>query len=146
MSDRTKAPTLPYADLDILGGKETDYIAGEAVLAEMTYGWADEALCEQRLTDAASEALQSAASEHERHQLTELEAPGFHLKGVTVKFAYALRLAWTDLHGGGSNAEQGLRLLGMAMSDLTLIREAEARRRFQLERQKARAESAPASG
>jgi hypothetical protein len=51
---------------------------------------------------------------------------------VALKLAYALRVGWHDLHGRSTDGDAALALLGTALSDVVLLREAEAQRRARL--------------
>ncbi len=123
---------LPYRDLDILGDGRANYIAGNALLAEITRGWAEDRREAGALDEAAKEALVKVAVAEEDDQLCQLSSPSQDLAGVIVKLAYALRAGNWAMHGNGTYADASLAIMGTALSDLILLREAEARRRSRL--------------
>ena len=123
---------LPYRELDLLGAGRDHYIAGNALLAEITRGWAEDRDEAGGLDEAAKEALVKATMAMEEDQLAELAAPSQNLQGVVVKLAYALRAGSWAMHRNGTYADASLAIMGMALSDLILLREAEAQRRYRL--------------
>ena len=84
------------------------------------------------LPEAEAEAVVDAALEQERQLLAELSSPGQDLADVVVKLAYAWRCAWWGNHGGGVYDGSVLDLVASALSDVVLMREAEAQRRYKL--------------
>ena len=64
----------------------------------------------------------------------ELTAPARNLTDVTVKLAYAWRVAWWGNHGGvGVYGDAALELVASALSDVILMREAEVQRRCRIQ-------------
>ena len=122
---------LPYAELDILGAA-AGHLAGEAVLADLTRGWCDAREEDGTLAKADAAALDRFASAGEDRLLGELACPARGLSEVALKLALALRVGWYDLRGASTYGEAALLLLGTALSDVILLREAEARRRAKL--------------
>jgi hypothetical protein len=69
----------------------------------------------------------------EDHFLNELSTPSQKLGEVAVKLAAAYRTAWWNNHGNGVYGDAALSLIGSALSDLILLREAEVERRRRVE-------------
>lgn len=139
-TDTTRAPDarpasnphldpLPYAHLDIVGRGADEYCAGGAMLAELTRGWVETRPAADAMGDAEREALGEAATAHEERQLAEMACPSQDLGEVAAKLAYALRLGWHAMSGNGPYGDASLSFIGMALSDVILLREAEAQRR-----------------
>ena len=74
----------------------------------------------------------AAALAKEADLLGELTAPAQNLTDVTVKLAYAWRVAWWGNHGGCTYGTAVLDLVASALSDVILMREAEAQRRSRI--------------
>jgi hypothetical protein len=127
----TKAPDLPYVELDFIGRSERCHVAGTAMLADVTSAWINDQEDAGTLAKAAGEALEKAAAELQKDQLEALLEPSTDLYSTIVKLAMAMRMGWVRLAGdGGWGPEMGMKLLGVALSDLILLREAEIQRRY----------------
>ena len=122
---------LPYAELDILGAA-AGHLAGEAVLADMAQAWADAREEAGTLAEADAAALKRHALAEEERLLGELAASARGLSEVALKPALAVRTGWYDLRGRSTYGDATLALLGTALSDVVLLREAEAQRRAKL--------------
>jgi hypothetical protein len=131
VADARDPKDLPYAELDILGGA-AGHLAGEAVLADLARAWCDAREEAGALAKADAQALDRLASAEEDRLLGELACPSRGLAEVALKLAYALRVGWHDLHGRSTDGDAALTLLGTALSDVVLLREAEAQRRARL--------------
>ncbi len=116
-----------------LGGGADHYISGGALLAEMVRHAASDRQDRGELPEAEAEAVVDAALEQERRLLAELSSPGQDLADVVVKLAYAWRCAWWGNHSSsGTYGGSALDLVASALSDVVLMREAEAQRRYKL--------------
>ena len=123
---------LPYRELDIVGDGRDHHCAGQAVLAELMGAFVDRRKEAGELDEAAAAALDGKARREEVRALGNLTSPAQDLGDVAVKVAYALRLGWHTLHDNGPTCDATLALLGSALADLVLLREAEAQRRYKL--------------
>ena len=123
---------LPYRELDIVGDGRDHYCAGQAVLAELMGAFVDRRKEAGELDEATAAAMGQAARADERRAVGNLTGPAQDLGDVAVKVAYAFRLGWHTLHDNGPTCDAPLALLGSALSDLVLLREAEAQRRYRL--------------
>ena len=124
---------LPYGEVDILARGADHYIAGGALLAELVRHAVDTRLDAGEMDKAEAEAAGAAALAEEDDLLGELTAPAQNLTDTMVKLAYAWRVAWWGSHGGvGVYGNTALGLVASALSDVILLREAEAQRRSKL--------------
>ena len=124
---------LPYAEVDILARGADHYIAGGALLAEVVRHVASDRQDRGERPEAGAEGIIDAALEQERQLLAELSSPGQDLADVVVKLAYAWRCAWWGNHSSsGTYGGASLELVASALSDVILMREAEAQRRYKL--------------
>jgi hypothetical protein len=122
--------SLPYADLGIAGDGGDNYLAGAAMLAELTRSLNSRRKEAGEMSQAECDAADEVARRKEDEGLAELTGPAQGLDDVLVKVAYAFRVGWYSMHGNGPYGDAGLALLGSAMSDLVLLREADINRRF----------------
>ena len=126
------ADDLPYRDLDIVGDGRDHHCAGQAVLAELMQTLVDRRKEAGELDAATAAALDGEARREEVRALGNLTAPAQDLGDVAVKVAYAFRAGWHTLHESGPGCDATLALLGSALADIVLLREAEAQRRYRL--------------
>ena len=114
---------LPLAEVDILGDfDDGNYIAGNALLADLVCGRCDRDGQNDTLLD-------QAASRLHLEQLGELAAPASDLADVALKLAWAVRMGHFVLDDNGTYGDRTLRLLGSTLSDVLLLRQAELVRR-----------------
>ena len=131
-SDEPHTPASPcprYTDVDIFDPPGDRYLAGAALLAEIARHGVDRREEAGEIDKAEAEAFVKAASAAEDHFLNELSTPSQKLGEVAVKLAAAYRTAWWNNHGNGVYGAAALSLIGSALSDLILLREAEVERR-----------------
>src|SRR4051812_32236462 len=126
MSGPVMIQDLPVAEVDILGAEDgVDWVLGNAALAE-------------RLSLAGPDETKKAATAIEDEQLLELAAPAGDLLKVAGKLAMAVRLAGWALDSTGGYAAPLTALIGSALSDVIVLRQAELRRRDLVEQAEAR--------
>ena len=114
---------LPLAEVDILGAfDDAEYISGNALLAELIGR-----RCGREGQDDSP--LDQAAGRFLLQQLGELAVPADGLADVALKLAWAVRMGHFVLDDNGTYGDRTLRLLGSALSDVLLLRQAELVRR-----------------
>lgn len=130
-----KADDLPLDQLDILTGFEQgNNMAGAAMLADLAIAYANRSAENGQLSKEQAEALSRLGSHLRAHFEAQVGA-AYGLDEVIAKLALGLRLVWDAARCVGAESDRGLNILGSTLSDLILLREAEMRRRWELELQ-----------